>query len=257
MKTIAGVLLLVFWTISGLAQGSTPPLQPLPVSDTKGVPPRPILSDQPSTDELARAFESSLNGIRSPIEVVQAIISKGEVCVEPLIDILRSESTQVIAVYEDSVERQVRGPLANRVLAVSALGGICSPKSISALFEFAVSHTDIEVRGASLNVLANSYYYTARDGLLTPDPEVLHVLLKNLDDPTLVPSIQRAVSDISGDGLRRWLGDQQCPSPSPTPSIVFGKDKQTITTRQYRELWWNERRTKFTWDKEDSRFDLL
>ena len=229
----------------------------------------PVLSSNPTALEFADLFTTGEIG---ESEAISRAVEKGDNAVAGLKALLFSETIR-------GAKRQpsdTGGFVPNKVAVVLALEGIGTEQSFAVLVRAANSHKNSEVRGVALNALSTVYYRQAQQENLIPDSDVIEALVKSLDDEAYVRLLQKPVRQIAQEGLLKWVGldfgDPQFEEarivaaggkyssvgqkgkPKNWDPEVDNKKQPQLSAAAYAKLWWEENKSKVSWDKEKKHF---
>ena len=199
----------------------------------------PVLSGTPTAPELSRFFSDAGDGRRDLFQCLGLVHERGENAVPGLVAVLNTDNLRV-----------------NRLYASMALEHICSPAAIAGLQKAAQSDPDIEVRAAALNALATTYYDKVVTDRLTPDKEIVQLLMRCADDTTAVDYLKLSLGKVARIGLQNWMGRD---FGEPSTGVVRVKVGQTIvpmTLPEYREFWWQKYGNRLRWNWQSGHFEM-
>lgn len=217
-----------------------------------------VFSDPPTTQELVDALAMAASGERDPFEVLGFVVQCGEKAVPGLEEILYSDipKTSVIARMEsDSGVVEVSRARPGKIYASLALEAIGTASAIKILFRAALDHADRLVRTYALNVMGTTALSLTRGGQVIPDKEVIHLLLRHVDDSTRSTFFQKTVGEIARDGLRNWLQMDLGDLNPAVKSLRMGSEDIPIS--EYRDNWWSENRDHIVWSDSKKSFEII
>jgi hypothetical protein len=225
------------------------------------------LSSVPSAQELTNAFVSVGRGRIDPFVVLPAIIAKGDTPVPALSTLLFSDSIIQVIRYQHLVKASGTdtGYVAlpeydtlhpNKLYAAMALEGIGTQASYGVLFQAATQHTDPNVRGFALSALANTFHTSNYLPRVAPDVELVHLLLKNVDDTTRVPFFQKSFGQIAREGLMNWTGLDMGDPQGLHTKVKVGASLVLTALSDLREQWWQANMKKVAWNTKTGCFSL-
>jgi len=151
---------------------------------------------------------------------------------------------------------------ANKQYAVYALDAISSSAAEELLMTAAGSHPDINIRGLALKTVACNIYYRlknnsmpAGNNSLTPDKEIVHIMLDNADDTTFVSCCKEAIGKIAREGLKNWTGQDYGDLPNQK-NLSVNSMNASLSMKAYREQWWQNNNSKLNWNSNTGHFEL-
>ena len=223
--------------------------------------PRPdsalVLSSNPSAQELTELFSETTAGKHDPFQVLPKVASLGNKVVPALQTFLFNTPVVKVAVFDSTgrVIDSVNAPPPNRVYGVMALDLIGTPAAYQILADVAQSDTNTDVRGMALRSMAMGYYYKTLQDSLSPDKEVVHLMLRYMDDTTGVKECSLRVGDIARQGLKNWTGVNY---GEILPDSLRAKDENRfgMTMARYHERRWQQESGKMKWNKDKGHFEL-
>jgi hypothetical protein len=245
MKSLLSFTMTILVSVSLHAQGNAR-------SDTTLV-----LSSNPSVPELTRLFSETTAGKHDPFQVLPKVASLGDKVVPALESFLFNTPILKVAVFDSTgkVVDSVNETPPNRIYGVMALDLIGTPAAYQVLADVVQSDTGYEVRGAALKVFAKGYYYRVEQDSLTPDKNVVHLLLQNMDDTTYVAGCGAKIGDIARQGLKNWTGIEY---GEILPDSLKAKDEKAfgVTLLQHHEQQWQRDSGKMKWNKNTGHFEI-
>lgn len=216
------------------------------------------LSSNPSAMELTRILCETTAGQHDPFVVLPKIALLGDKVVPGLRVFLFNTPLVKIAELDSTgqVKDSVVAPTPNRVYGVMALDLIGTPAAYKVLADVVQSDTNTEVRGAALRAFAMNYYYRIEQDSLTPDKEVVHMLMRNMEDTTYVEGCAMKIGQIARLGLKNWTGTDY---GEILPDSLRAKDEKSfgMSLPQYREQLWQNESGKMKWNKDTGHFELV
>ena len=224
------------------------------------------LSAVPTVQEITSAFVSAGLGRLDPFLVLPAIIASGDAAVPALGTVLFSDSISQVFQYQ-LLERasatdttlvhatQYDTVKPNKLYAAMALEGIGSGAAYTVLIQAAQAHPDLNVRGLALNALAITYHNGNILQHFTPGKELVHLLLNNVDDTTMVPYFQKSLGQTAREGLINWTGWDMGKPQGKNTLIVVSSQPQPMAISAYREQWWQSNASSLKWNGQIGRFN--
>jgi hypothetical protein len=218
---------------------------------------RLAVSSNPTVMELTRLFSETTAGQHDPFQVLPKVVSLGNRVVPTLRGFLFETPALKVAVLDSngSVIDSVNAPVPNRVYGVMALDLIGTPAAYSVLADVVNSDTSREVRGAALRAFALSYYYRVEQDSLTPDKEVVHLLMRNMEDTAYVEGCSMEIGEIARQGLKNWTGTDYG-EILPDSLRVKDENRLGMSLPQHREQRWQKESGKMKWNKDTGHFEL-
>lgn len=210
------------------------------------------LSPTPTLVELKSLFTATGKGEYDPFDVLHEMRARGAKAVPAASALLVSETPA----KADSVTRLVERR--NRIYAAQSLELIGTTAAYTALVNAASSHSDSDTRGVALNIIANGYYNKTQQEGLTPDKEVIRLLIKAADDTTKVTPLHKTTAHVAREGLKNWLGVDfgEPDTLAGGKKIKVGRDKQEVKISDYRDSWLKQNFAKISWNKGKGRFEI-
>lgn len=210
------------------------------------------LSPTPTLAELKSLFTATGKGEYDPFDVLHELGQRGAKVIPAASALVISETSA----KADSVTRLVERR--NRIYAAQSLELIGTTSAYSALLNAASSHSDPDTRGIALNIIANSYYNKTQQEGLTPDKELIRLLIKTADDTTRVAQLYKTTAHIAREGLKNWLGVDfgEPDTLGGGKKIKVGKDKQEVKLSDYRDAWLQQNFAKINWNKSKGKFQI-
>ena len=216
-----------------------------------------VLSSNPSVVELTRLFSETTSGKHDPFQVLPKVAAFGNKIVPALRTFLFNTPVLKVAVFDSTgkVVDSVNETSPKRVYGVMALDLIGTPAAYQVLADVVQSDTDYEVRGAALRSFAMGCYYRVEEDSLSPDKNVVHLLLQNMDDTTYVADCGMKMGEIARQGLRNWTGLDY---GEILPDSLKFKDEKAfgMTLLQHREQQWQRDSGKMKWNKDARHFEV-
>lgn len=163
------------------------------------------LSLTPTCQELINLFQSVGNQIDQDAAAI-VVASKGDSAVPALSQILSLET--IPNPHPMSIDTgNGKVPFTyGKLMAITALEKIGSPKAFSVILLTADSYGISEVRASALNSVATSYHDKALKGILTPNPQVLGTLINSVDDSTYIWFLHKTIGHVASEGVLSWMG---------------------------------------------------
>jgi hypothetical protein len=207
------------------------------------------LSAAPTAAELVNAFALAGQGRIEPFELIQTVIQRGEDAVPALDAILAAQNPPDTSLITNALHSIA-------LYSVQALEAIGGQSAFASLCRVATTHRSLDVRGSALNALANAFPSEDSAHLVTPDTDLVHMFLRNVDDTTMVISVQKSLGQIARDGLLNWTG-WNFGEPQGKDKLVHIDELQSeVPLSTCRELWWESNGASVRWDAEKGRFTL-
>lgn len=120
------------------------------------------ISDNPTANELTEIFRSATVGFLDPFKVVEKVAEKDNKAVKALEEFLFAVPKVKEKTSNDSTKFDPTEIEPNKLYAVHALDVIGTPEATQVMINVALTHFDIEVRGAAIRSLAFFSYYRAK-----------------------------------------------------------------------------------------------
>jgi hypothetical protein len=216
-----------------------------------------VLSSNPSVVELTRLFSETTAGNHDPFQVLPKVASLGNKVVPALNTFLFDTPVLKVAVFDSTgkVVDSVNETPPNRVYGVMALDLIGTPAAYKVLAVAAQSDTNNEVRGEALRAIAQGYYYKTVQDSLSPDKEVVHLLIQNMEDTTFVQGLSMEMGEIARQGFKNWTGIDY---GEILPDSLKAKDEKAfgVTLLQHHEQQWQRDSGKMKWNKNTGHFEI-
>jgi hypothetical protein len=255
MKTLLLIAALMVLTGTAFSQ-DTPPVTDKPnMNPVKPFVPIKLLSAHPTTQEIIGVLAVAGTPGVEPVEIVQELVAAGPSVVTALASLITPDTVACPLQPTDSVG-VVKPRLANRVLAVYALDAIGSQDAYAAIMQIGAIHKEIEIRAASLNALSHGYLDKVRPGALKADKGVIYIFLKNVDDPTEVPSLRLSIAQIAREGMRRWLNWDLGVALQSQYRLVINKASTIMSSPEYWDYWWKLNSPKIVWAANSGQFQI-
>jgi hypothetical protein len=205
------------------------------VSQTDVNPSTLQLSPTPGTREVVAALLPVARGESDPFVALPRVIELGDSVVPALSTVLSADSCFAASEFNHPTIDEVRK---TRLFGIASLEAIGTQSAFDVLFGIASSSSELEHRGAALRAIGSSYHTNAYLDFNTPDKELIHLLILNLDDTTSVRSLQKSIGLMAREGLIAWMNlDPGDPQGQGGP------------TGQSREAWWQSIRSSLKWDE--------
>jgi hypothetical protein len=212
------------------------------------------ISENPTINEINNLFQLATNGRRDPFRIIALVSSRKDNSVPGLNAFLFTDNMKI----KDSTVKIT----ANKQYAVYALDAIGSAAAEELLINAAGSHPDINIRGLALNTVACNFYYrlknnnmSAGSNSLTPDKEIVHIMLENADDPTPVPCRNEALGKIAREGIKNWTGLDYGDLPNQK-NLNVNSMNASLSMKAYREQWWQNNNSKLNWNSNTGHFEI-
>lgn len=238
------------------ANGYKGPYTNTPVNNTISVP-IDTISDNPGVDEINNLFELATYKGHDPFKIVALVASKKN---KSLVGLEQFIFKNTITKHKSSKDTTVVIN-ANKQLAIHALDAINSVLSQALLMKIVNTYPDINISGLALKKLASNVYFgiknnnlSDKNSLITPDKEIVHLLLNNADDTTYVQSCNEPLGKIAREGITNWTGLDFGDLPVNTGNSKL--NGMTNNLKDIREKWWQNNSNKIKWNKDKERFDL-
>ncbi|MGD0338062.1 MAG: hypothetical protein ABSB78_04685 [Bacteroidota bacterium] len=213
-----------------------------------------------SYDELVDSLTAASTGISDPFSVISNICEKKEGAIQALDELL---SQDVVSDSGDTLSDKdtLLAHRPNSLLAVQVVELIGTPSACEILLQVAQLHHDVEVRGMALNALSTSYYQSVCNNPESssgydPDVNIIHVLLKALDDSTKVIGLDKKIGEITREGFQNWTGVDTGEPGDSNSTITDPNTGETMTVAKYRDKWWSEVGVNMTWNAAAMRFQI-
>jgi hypothetical protein len=113
---------------------------------------------------------------------------------------------------------------------------------------------DIQSRSRALNAIANTFYHNGYTDSTTPDKEIVHLLISNLDDTTYTDSQGKPVGQIAREGIINWLAVDPGEPQGRERIVSVGTPRRNQTISALRDLWWARISNSLEWNKGKGRF---
>ncbi len=215
------------------------------------------VTSNPSSQELTILFSETTQGQHDPILVLRQVAAHGDGVVPALGTFISNTPVVKIPVTDSSTGAvdSVNIPPPNRVYGVMALDLIGTPSAYQALTGVAQTDTDADVRGEALKSLAISLYRRTIADSLSPDEQIVHIFLRDMDDTTFVETSSMRIGDIAREGLKNWMGVDF--GEMLTDSLRVREEARLgMTLPQYREQWWQQNSANMVWNASSGHFEI-
>jgi hypothetical protein len=198
------------------------------------------LSSSPGAQEVVAILLPVAKGEHDPFAVLPRVIELGDSVVPALASILSgyvpSATGGALTISTDEMKRI-------RAYAIASLEAIGTQSAFTVLFGIASSTGDVDHRGAALRAIGIAFHMNAYLDSNTPDSEIIHLLVLNVDDTTFVAGYQKTIGQIAREGLIEWMNWDP-----GEPQLNFPQ------AASMRELWWQSLKDQISWDLDSRLF---
>jgi len=256
MKTISAMTMALLMTMLLRAQ-DTPPRKAHPAIRTAHRSPAFVLQKKPSVHEIANLFVRTEVGEIDPFELIGMLAAKKDTVVPVLAELLFSPGIKGKKDRPAKVDtlQIIDAAAPNGIYAILALQAIGTNSAYDIILKAAAGIHDKEVRGVALHSVGTSYYFKTCNENISPDKEIVHLFLRNLDDSEEVSFLQKDFAEVSKEGLKNWTGKDGATFQRNERPVAHGGVKKSMTPRESRESWWSKFATKVKWNKANDKFE--
>ncbi len=243
------------------------------------------LANKPTPQELSMLFFKSGVGLVDPFVALPRVIQKGDSAIVGLSGILATDSLMIqpvsssdsamikkfltipdpdprflngtSPVHHDSAgERRLRQTALHKirlysVMVLEALGG---KAAYTTLFQTVQTTADPDLKGIALNALSTSYHSGEYLQCFHPDKGIVHLLLENVDDTTILPYFQTTMGLVARQGLIAWFGMDTGDPLGTARRLLSAQGSDRGSLADYREQWWQLNQAAIAWDSGSLKF---
>jgi len=226
-----------------------------PVSLAKPAAKTMLVSPNSTAQEIFYLFHAS-GSKYSRQEAIDAVAEKGDALVPELEKLLRMQKVTAtnIAMPDTGESIEVFAP--QLAMAVTTLEQIATPMAYAVVIRVAATHVSPYVRSRALRVLTTSYHEKAKNDNITPQSDVLDLLIQNSDDEAFIGEHQKTIKQIAQEGLTQWLGFTFDDPRFDNEKALDKKAKTFTNTKDFATQWRKANALKTTWNKETAHFEV-
>ena len=201
-----------------------------------------------STGDIRSLIAQAAAGKADPGSIIAGIALGKDRDISTLREVLRGQkilSPDAARTVADTAKPVFR-PMPEHRIVIKALEEIGSAATYNVVFDAALAHEDLQVRGLCLASLASVFHARAKTGRITPEKNLIYLYFSRASDTLTIDELGMRVGDIARLGIKHWTargGSRPVPA-----SLALGASPRTDGQSPYWERWWASRSAKIKWD---------